>query len=90
MSYYSNLFFVVWSNALPGAYALTAKATDNNNAFTVSLPVNITILPPSPPPTTVGPSCHCLFFCAALKSDQARKAVPRSLLAFSYWALPRL
>lgn len=55
-SYYSNLFFLVWSNALPGAYALTAKATDNSNAFTVSFPVNITILPPSPPLTN--PPAH--------------------------------
>ena len=50
-SYYSNLFFLVWSNALPGSYALTAEATDNSNAFAVSFPVNITILPPLPPPT---------------------------------------
>jgi hypothetical protein len=49
-SYYSNYFFLVWSNALPGSYALTAAATDNSNAVTVSLPVNITVLPPSPPP----------------------------------------
>jgi hypothetical protein len=49
-SYYTNLFSLVWSNALPGPYALTAIATDNSNAVTVSLPVNITILPPLPPP----------------------------------------
>jgi hypothetical protein len=49
-SYYSNYFSLIWSNALPGSYALTATATDNSNAVTVSLPVNITVLPPSPPP----------------------------------------
>ena len=49
-SYYSNYFFLVWSNALPGSYALTATATDNSNAVTVSSAVNITVLPPSPPP----------------------------------------
>jgi hypothetical protein len=49
-SYYSNYFSLVWSNALPGSYALTAVVTDNSNAVTVSLPVNITVLPPSPPP----------------------------------------
>src|ERR1035437_1067966 len=41
-SYYSNYFSLVWSNALPGSYALTATATDNSNAVAVSLPVNIT------------------------------------------------
>jgi hypothetical protein len=50
-SYYSTMFFLVWSNALPDSYRLTAKATDNSNACTVSLPVNITVLPSSTPPT---------------------------------------
>jgi hypothetical protein len=50
-SYYTNLFFLVWSNVPPGQYALTASATDNSNAVAVSLPVNVTIQPPTPPPT---------------------------------------
>ena len=49
-SYYTNMFFMVWSNAPVGSYALTAKACDNSNACTVSFPINITILPPSPAP----------------------------------------
>jgi hypothetical protein len=50
-SYYTNMFFIMWSNALVGSCALTAKACDNSNACAVSFPVNITILPPSTPPT---------------------------------------
>src|ERR1022692_2438856 len=54
-SYYSNYFSLVWSNALPGSYALTATATDNSNALSVSLPINITVLPPSLPPSKLLP-----------------------------------
>ncbi|HVM49490.1 MAG TPA: Ig-like domain-containing protein [Candidatus Acidoferrum sp.] len=49
-SYYSNIFWLTWSNPPVGSYALTAKATDNSNAVAVSAAVNITVLPPSPPP----------------------------------------
>jgi hypothetical protein len=49
-SYYTNIFSIIWSNPPTGSYALTAKATDNSNACSVSFPVNITILPPLPPP----------------------------------------
>jgi hypothetical protein len=49
-SYYTNIFSIIWSNPPAGSYALTAKATDNSNACRVSFPVNITILPPLPPP----------------------------------------
>src|ERR1019366_10268560 len=54
-SYYSNYFSLVWSNALPGSYALTAIATDNSNSVAVSLPVNITVLAPSLPPSKLLP-----------------------------------
>ena len=47
----SNYFFLVWSNAPLGSYALTAKATDNEGAFAVSSPVNISVLAPTPPAT---------------------------------------
>ncbi len=42
---------LVWSNAPQGDYSLTAVATDNRGASTVSDSVNVTILPPLPPPT---------------------------------------
>jgi hypothetical protein len=47
----SNYWAFVWSNAPLGDYPLTAVATDNRGASTVSDPVNVTILPAVPPPT---------------------------------------
>jgi hypothetical protein len=47
----SNLFVLVWSNAPAGTWPLTAVATDNGGASTVSAAVNIEILQPMPPPT---------------------------------------
>ena len=53
--YPTNLFFLIWSNAPVGTYALTAVATDNGGASTTSDPVKIAILPPLPPPTNRPP-----------------------------------
>jgi len=53
--YPTNLFFLIWSNAPVGTYALTAVATDNGGASTTSAPVKIAILPPLPPPTNRPP-----------------------------------
>ncbi len=52
-----NPFCLIWSNAPGGAWALTAKATDNGGASTLSDPVNINVLPgpPPPPPTNIPP-----------------------------------
>lgn len=47
----TNLFVLTWSNVPVGSFAITAKATDNDGASTISSPVNINILPPPPPPT---------------------------------------
>ncbi len=49
-----NPFCLLWSNAPPGNYVLTAVATDNGGASTVSPPVNISIVTP-PPPTNRPP-----------------------------------
>ncbi|HZL80241.1 MAG TPA: Ig-like domain-containing protein, partial [Candidatus Limnocylindrales bacterium] len=51
----TNMFFLVWSNAPIGTYALTAKATDNDGASTISDSVKIAILPSPPPPTNRPP-----------------------------------
>jgi hypothetical protein len=53
--YPTNLFFLIWSNAPVGVYALTAEATDNDGASTTSPPVNIDILPSLLPPPTNRP-----------------------------------
>jgi len=53
--YPTNLFFLIWSNASAGAYALTAVATDNDGASTISDPVKIALLPSPPPPTNRPP-----------------------------------
>jgi hypothetical protein len=43
-------FVLIWSNAPPTNYVLTAKATDDDGASTLSLPVHITVRPGPPPP----------------------------------------
>ena len=49
-------FVLVWSNAPVGPHVLTAKATDNGGASTLSAPVNIIVNPgPPPPPTNFPP-----------------------------------
>ncbi len=58
--YPTNIFFLVWSNAPVGNHVLTAQATIvfTNHPIvlvTVSDPVDITILPPLPPPTNRPP-----------------------------------
>jgi hypothetical protein len=50
----TRAFFLSWTNVPPGGYVLTAKATDNGGASSVSSPVNITVNP-GPPPTNVPP-----------------------------------
>ena len=52
----TNLFLLVWTNPPPGSYALTARATDNSGAVTVSAAVNVTILGPLPPLPTNQPT----------------------------------
>ena len=51
-----NPFCLIWSNVPPGNYVLTAEATDNGGATTLSDPVNISVQPgPPPPPTNYPP-----------------------------------
>ena len=52
-----NPFCLVWSNVPPGDYVLTARATDNAGASTISDPVKVSVVegPPPPPPTNYPP-----------------------------------
>src|SRR5258706_5422174 len=43
---------LVWSNAPPGTYTLTAVATDSAGAKSVSAPLHISVAPSNPPPAT--------------------------------------
>ncbi len=54
-------YSLVWSNFGSGNYQLTAKATDNLGAGTVSAPVSISVTaPPPPPPTPPADALHIL------------------------------
>jgi hypothetical protein len=45
-----GMWLLTWSNVAPGHYAVTAHATDNVGATTVSAPANITVVTNSSPP----------------------------------------
>jgi hypothetical protein len=51
----TNLFILNWSNAAPGAYAISAVATDGAGNVATSSPVKIIILSSPPPPTNRPP-----------------------------------
>jgi len=48
-------YSIVWSNALPGLYALHARAFDSRGAVGFSDPVRITVTGTNPPPTNLPP-----------------------------------
>ncbi len=48
-------YLFVWTNAPLGSHVLTAIATANGGASTISPPVNVTVLPPPPPVTNRPP-----------------------------------
>jgi hypothetical protein len=54
-TFQTNTFLLIWSNAPVGSNALTAVAIDNMGLAATSAPVNITILPPTTPPTNEVP-----------------------------------
>lgn len=63
---YCPFFALTWSNVPPGAFVLTAKATDTTGAASVSAPVHIRVTEPQPsnaPPkvTIVSPTNGTVF-----------------------------
>jgi hypothetical protein len=51
-----NPFHILWTGVPPGSYSLSAKATDNEGAMSVSAAVHVTVNPTnSPPPVTNHP-----------------------------------
>ncbi len=42
-------YSIPWSNVIRGNYSLTAKATDNDGATGISLPINVTVISNIPP-----------------------------------------
>jgi len=48
-----NPFCLMWSNVPPGNYVLTARATDNRGAASVSEPVEIAVVHAPPPVVTI-------------------------------------
>lgn len=50
-----NPFYLNWTNVPLGAYDLTALATDNLGATTLSAPVHVTVTNAPPPPTNYPP-----------------------------------
>jgi hypothetical protein len=51
-----NPFCLVWSNAPAGTYTLTAEATDNGGASTLSPPIKVMVAERPPPPTNYPPT----------------------------------
>jgi hypothetical protein len=55
-----------WANVAAGNYAITARATDNRGAVTVSAPVNVVVSPNSPPTVSLtAPAANASFFAPA-------------------------
>ena len=54
----ANLFTLIYSNVPAGAHTLTAKATDNAGAMTVSAVIHVNVNSPPPPPTNQLPVVH--------------------------------
>ncbi len=54
----TNLYTLIYSNVSAGAHNLTAKATDNAGAMTVSAIIHVNVNNPPPPPTNRPPVVH--------------------------------
>jgi hypothetical protein len=55
----AQLFRLLWKDVMPGDYVLTALATDNRGASTVSDPVRIRVIGPRPPVVTIVATDPC-------------------------------
>jgi Bacterial Ig domain/Calcineurin-like phosphoesterase/Purple acid Phosphatase, N-terminal domain len=68
-------FEFTWSNASPGSYSLTAKATDNRGGTATSNAVGITVNPNQPPTVSItSPSSGATFIAPATITITANAA----------------
>jgi gliding motility-associated-like protein len=51
----SSPYNFVWNKIPTGSHSITAKATDNDNAISVSQPITISVKPVEPPTVSAGP-----------------------------------
>jgi hypothetical protein len=72
----SNLWSLIWSNALAGEHTLAAKATDNQGAMTLSAGVRILVgsNTPPPPPSNRAPEVRLI-----LPLDGSQYAAPATI-----------
>ncbi len=87
-------YCVTWTNVQPGAYTLTAVATDNDGAMTTSEPVDISVVTNLPPRVRLeSPYAGATYFapatvaiCAAARDRMEPSSASSSLRARTSWA----
>jgi hypothetical protein len=72
-----------WTNIAAGTYAITAKATDNSGAVTISAAVGLIVTTPTPPAGDfTGPSCGAPNSTITFELNANRRALATN---YSWW-----